>query len=88
MEIDRRKKLRFSEWEPESGTPESEEIESQGRENPIFGISSSELHNEIFSEVMKTYAKQTVWNIVATSSTEIQETRAGIPAIETLVEGL
>ncbi|MBW0492128.1 hypothetical protein O181_031843 [Austropuccinia psidii MF-1] len=58
MEIDRRKKFRFSEWAPESGTPDSGHTESEGTETPILGISSSQLHNEIFSAVMKTYAKQ------------------------------
>ncbi|MBW0467326.1 hypothetical protein O181_007041 [Austropuccinia psidii MF-1] len=57
MEIDRRKNFTFSEWEPGSGTPDSEDTESEGIETPIFGISSSELHNELFSAVMKSYAK-------------------------------
>ncbi|MBW0467284.1 hypothetical protein O181_006999 [Austropuccinia psidii MF-1] len=57
MEKDRKKNFRFSEWEPESGTPNSENTESEGRETPIFGISSSELHNEFFNEVIKTYTK-------------------------------
>ncbi|MBW0477392.1 hypothetical protein O181_017107 [Austropuccinia psidii MF-1] len=57
MEIDRRKNLRFSEWESESGTPDNEDTESEGTETPIFGISFSELHNEFFSAVMNTYAK-------------------------------
>ncbi|MBW0467474.1 hypothetical protein O181_007189 [Austropuccinia psidii MF-1] len=49
MEIDRRKNFRFPEWEPGSGTPDSEDTESEGTEAPILGISSSELHNELFS---------------------------------------
>ncbi|MBW0477377.1 hypothetical protein O181_017092 [Austropuccinia psidii MF-1] len=57
MEIDRRKKLIFSEWETGSGTPDSGDADSEGSETPILGISSSELHNEFFSAVMKTYAK-------------------------------
>ncbi|MBW0518794.1 hypothetical protein O181_058509 [Austropuccinia psidii MF-1] len=57
MEIDRRKNFRFSEWTSESGTPESEDTETEGTETPILGISSSELHNEFFSAVMKTYSK-------------------------------
>ncbi|MBW0465930.1 hypothetical protein O181_005645 [Austropuccinia psidii MF-1] len=52
MEIDRRKNFRFSEWEPESG-----DTDSEGTETSILGISSSKLHNELFSAVMKTYAK-------------------------------
>ncbi|MBW0500391.1 hypothetical protein O181_040106 [Austropuccinia psidii MF-1] len=57
MEIDRRQNFRFSEWAPESGTPDSEDTDSEGTETCILGISSSELHNEFFSAVMKTYAK-------------------------------
>ncbi|MBW0533652.1 hypothetical protein O181_073367 [Austropuccinia psidii MF-1] len=57
MEIDRRKTLRYSEGAPEIGAPASEDTESEGTEAPILGISSSELHNEFFSEVMKTYGK-------------------------------
>ncbi|MBW0497829.1 hypothetical protein O181_037544 [Austropuccinia psidii MF-1] len=57
MEKDRRKKFRFSEWEPESGTPDSRETHSEGTETPILGISSSQQNNEFFSAVMNTYAK-------------------------------
>ncbi|MBW0497883.1 hypothetical protein O181_037598 [Austropuccinia psidii MF-1] len=57
MEIDRRKNFRFSEWAPESGTPDSEDTESEGKKTPILQISPSELHNELFSEAMKTYAE-------------------------------
>ncbi|MBW0476299.1 hypothetical protein O181_016014 [Austropuccinia psidii MF-1] len=57
MEIDRRKNFRFSEWTPEGGAPDSEDTESEGTETSILGISSPELHNELFSAVMKTYAK-------------------------------
>ncbi|MBW0479150.1 hypothetical protein O181_018865 [Austropuccinia psidii MF-1] len=45
MEIDRRKNLKFSEWAPESGTPNSGNTDSEGTEIPILGISSSEPHN-------------------------------------------
>ncbi|MBW0506529.1 hypothetical protein O181_046244 [Austropuccinia psidii MF-1] len=57
MEIYRKKNVRFSEWAPESGTSASGNTESEGTENPILRISSSELHTEIFNAVMKTYAK-------------------------------
>ncbi|MBW0498182.1 hypothetical protein O181_037897 [Austropuccinia psidii MF-1] len=57
MEIDRKKNFRFSEWAPESGTPDSGNTDSEGTENPILGIGSSELHTELFNAVMKTYAK-------------------------------
>ncbi|MBW0513313.1 hypothetical protein O181_053028 [Austropuccinia psidii MF-1] len=57
MEIDRTKSLRFSEWEPESGTSESEKTHSEGTETVILGIRSSELHNKLFNAVMKTYAR-------------------------------
>ncbi|MBW0481397.1 hypothetical protein O181_021112 [Austropuccinia psidii MF-1] len=57
MEIDRKKNFRFSQWAPESGTPDSGKTASEGTETPILGISTSELHNEFFSAVKKTYAK-------------------------------
>ncbi|MBW0536769.1 hypothetical protein O181_076484 [Austropuccinia psidii MF-1] len=57
MEIYRRKHFRFSELAPESGTPYSGDTEPEGTETPILEISSSELHNEFFSAVIKTYAK-------------------------------
>ncbi|MBW0574026.1 hypothetical protein O181_113741 [Austropuccinia psidii MF-1] len=57
MEIDRRKNFRFSEWAPESGTLDSGNTDSEGTETPILGISSSELHNEFFSAVLKSYSK-------------------------------
>ncbi|MBW0510710.1 hypothetical protein O181_050425 [Austropuccinia psidii MF-1] len=57
MEIDRKKNFRFSEWAPECGTPDSGNTDSEGTETPILAISSSELHNEFFNAVMKTYAK-------------------------------
>ncbi|MBW0496912.1 hypothetical protein O181_036627 [Austropuccinia psidii MF-1] len=57
MEIDRRKNIRFSEWAPRSGTPDSGNTESEETETPIFGISCSELHNEFFNKVIKTYDK-------------------------------
>ncbi|MBW0500306.1 hypothetical protein O181_040021 [Austropuccinia psidii MF-1] len=57
MEIDRRKKFRLYEWAPGSGTPDNGSIASEGTEAPILGISSSELHNELFSAVLKTYEK-------------------------------
>ncbi|MBW0472390.1 hypothetical protein O181_012105 [Austropuccinia psidii MF-1] len=42
---------------PERCTPDSGDTEPEGTETPILGISSSELHNEFFSALMKTYAK-------------------------------
>ncbi|MBW0475752.1 hypothetical protein O181_015467 [Austropuccinia psidii MF-1] len=58
MEIYRRKNFRFSEWSPESGTVDIGNTDSEGTETPILGISSSKLHNEFCSAVMKTYSKQ------------------------------
>ncbi|MBW0527345.1 hypothetical protein O181_067060 [Austropuccinia psidii MF-1] len=42
MEIDRKKNLRFSEWAPERGTPDSGTTSLEGKETPILGIRSSE----------------------------------------------
>ncbi|MBW0558180.1 hypothetical protein O181_097895 [Austropuccinia psidii MF-1] len=88
MQIDRGKNFRFYEWEPRSGTPDRKNTESEGTETPILGISSSELHNEFFNAVIKTYSKPKSVHIVATPSTKIQEPRTGIPVRGTLVEGL
>ncbi|MBW0493471.1 hypothetical protein O181_033186 [Austropuccinia psidii MF-1] len=57
FEIDRKKILPLSEWAPESGTLDSGNTDSEGKETPILGISSSEGHNEFFSAVLKYYAK-------------------------------
>ncbi|MBW0520026.1 hypothetical protein O181_059741 [Austropuccinia psidii MF-1] len=57
MEIHRKKNFRFSEWAPEDGTLDSGNTDSEGTETPILGISSSELHNECFNVVLKSYAK-------------------------------
>ncbi|MBW0468971.1 hypothetical protein O181_008686 [Austropuccinia psidii MF-1] len=57
LKIDRRQNFIFSEWRPGSGTSDSEDTESEVTETPILGIGSLELHNELFSTVMKTYAK-------------------------------
>ncbi|MBW0542271.1 hypothetical protein O181_081986 [Austropuccinia psidii MF-1] len=54
---DRRRNFRFSEWAPGSGTLNSVNTDSEGTETPILRISSSELHNEFFSAVLKSYAK-------------------------------
>ncbi|MBW0493999.1 hypothetical protein O181_033714 [Austropuccinia psidii MF-1] len=57
IQIDRKKNLGFSEWAPESGTPDRVNTISEGTEALMLGISSSELHTELFNSVMKTYAK-------------------------------
>ncbi|MBW0531141.1 hypothetical protein O181_070856 [Austropuccinia psidii MF-1] len=57
MEIDRRRNFRFSGWAPERGTPNSGDTYSEENKTPILGISSSELHNEFFNAVIKTYVK-------------------------------
>ncbi|MBW0471544.1 hypothetical protein O181_011259 [Austropuccinia psidii MF-1] len=64
MEMDRRKNFIFSEWKPGSGSPDSEDTDSEGTETPILGISSPELKNEFFISVMKTYAKHKQYGIL------------------------
>ncbi|MBW0517311.1 hypothetical protein O181_057026 [Austropuccinia psidii MF-1] len=64
IEIDGRKNFRFSEWEPESGTLDSGNTDSEGTETPILGIHSSELQNEFFSEVLKSYSKPKQFGIL------------------------
>ncbi|MBW0531747.1 hypothetical protein O181_071462 [Austropuccinia psidii MF-1] len=82
MEIDRRKYFRFSEWAPKSGTPESADTESEGTETPILGIIPSELHNELFSSVMKTYSKHKQCGIFL----EILQQKYRIPELESQLE--
>ncbi|MBW0513913.1 hypothetical protein O181_053628 [Austropuccinia psidii MF-1] len=50
-------KLQSFEWEPGRGTPDTGNTDSEGTEASILGISSSELHNEFFNSVTKTYSK-------------------------------
>ncbi|MBW0580652.1 hypothetical protein O181_120367 [Austropuccinia psidii MF-1] len=89
MEIDRKKNFRFSEWAPERGTLDSGSTDSEGTEIPILEISSSELHNEFFSAVLKSYSKNKQCGILMQLlQQKIQESRSGIPARRTLVEGL
>ncbi|MBW0462475.1 hypothetical protein O181_002190 [Austropuccinia psidii MF-1] len=57
IEIDRRKHFKFSEWAPAFGTSDSNHTEPERTESPIFGISSSELHNNFLSSITKSYAK-------------------------------
>ncbi|MBW0476463.1 hypothetical protein O181_016178 [Austropuccinia psidii MF-1] len=82
MELDRRKNFRYSEWEPESGTPNSEDTDLEGTESPIFGISSSELHNEFFNSVMKTYSKHKQCGILL----QLLQQRYGRPELESQLE--
>ncbi|MBW0499988.1 hypothetical protein O181_039703 [Austropuccinia psidii MF-1] len=89
MEIDRKENFRFSEWEPESGTPDSCNTDAEGTKTPILGIGSPELQNEFFNSVMKTYAKtQTVWHIDENPSAQVQEPRTGIAVKGTLIKRL
>ncbi|MBW0475765.1 hypothetical protein O181_015480 [Austropuccinia psidii MF-1] len=64
MEIDRRKNLKSSEWAPEFGTSDSDKTEAEGTETIIFGIISSELKNEFFSSITKTYSKHKQCSII------------------------
>ncbi|MBW0581444.1 hypothetical protein O181_121159 [Austropuccinia psidii MF-1] len=56
MEIDRKKNIRFSKWAPENATFDSRNTDSEETATTILGISSSELHNDFFSAVLKSYA--------------------------------
>ncbi|MBW0475288.1 hypothetical protein O181_015003 [Austropuccinia psidii MF-1] len=67
MEIDRRVNFGFSEWALESGTPDSGNTDSEGKENPLLRISSSQLHNEFASAVMKRYDKHKHWAYLCNS---------------------
>ncbi|MBW0562569.1 hypothetical protein O181_102284 [Austropuccinia psidii MF-1] len=78
MEIDRRKNFRSSEWAPGSSTLDSENTDSEGTETPILGISSSELHNEFFSAVLKSYAKNKQCGILL----QLLQQKHGSPELE------
>ncbi|MBW0475974.1 hypothetical protein O181_015689 [Austropuccinia psidii MF-1] len=84
MEIDRRKNFRFYEWTPGSGTPSSGDTDSEQTETPILGISSSELHNELFSAVMKTYSKHKQCGILL----QLLKQKYRSPELESQLEGL
>ncbi|MBW0497331.1 hypothetical protein O181_037046 [Austropuccinia psidii MF-1] len=83
MEIDRKKSFRFSEWEPESGTFDSGNIDSEGTETPILGIHSSELHNKFFSAVLKSYATQKQFGILL----QLLPQKNRSPELESQLEG-
>ncbi|MBW0572576.1 hypothetical protein O181_112291, partial [Austropuccinia psidii MF-1] len=82
MEIDRRRNFRFSELAPGGGTLDNGNTDSEGTETPILGISSSELHNEFFSAVLKSYAKNKQFGIIL----QLLQQRYSIPELELQVE--
>ncbi|MBW0550461.1 hypothetical protein O181_090176, partial [Austropuccinia psidii MF-1] len=82
MEIDRRRNFRFSEWAPGNGTLDSGNTDSEGTETPILGISSSELHNEFFSTVQKSYAKHKQCSILL----QLLQQKYRSPELETQLE--
>ncbi|MBW0474548.1 hypothetical protein O181_014263 [Austropuccinia psidii MF-1] len=63
-EIDMKRNFKFSEWEPGSGTLDTDYIGPQETEAPILGISSSELYNKFFNSVDKCYAKHKQYRIL------------------------
>ncbi|MBW0480198.1 hypothetical protein O181_019913 [Austropuccinia psidii MF-1] len=83
MEIDMRKNFRFSEWEPGSGTSNSGETDSEGTETPILGITFPELHNELFSEVMRSYVKHKQCGILL----QLLQQKYRSPELESQLEG-
>ncbi|MBW0571811.1 hypothetical protein O181_111526 [Austropuccinia psidii MF-1] len=82
MEIDRRNNFRFSEWAPESGTPDSGDTDSERTETPILGIHFSELHDEFLSAEMKTYAKHKQCSILF----QLLQQKYRIPELESQLE--
>ncbi|MBW0498154.1 hypothetical protein O181_037869 [Austropuccinia psidii MF-1] len=81
--LNRRKNFRFSEWAPGSGTPDSGDTDSEGTETPILGISSSALHNEFLSAVMKTYSKNKQCGILL----QLLQQKYRSPELESKLEG-
>ncbi|MBW0590014.1 hypothetical protein O181_129729 [Austropuccinia psidii MF-1] len=64
MKIDRRRNSKFSEWAQGSGTPDTDHIGPEDKETPILGISFSELHNNLFNSVNKSYEKHKQFSIL------------------------
>ncbi|MBW0516209.1 hypothetical protein O181_055924 [Austropuccinia psidii MF-1] len=82
MEIDTKRNFRFSKLAPESGTLDSGNTDSEWTETPILGISSSELHNEFFSAVLKSYAKHQQCSILL----QLLQQRYRSPELESRLE--
>ncbi|MBW0555153.1 hypothetical protein O181_094868 [Austropuccinia psidii MF-1] len=55
MEIDRRKNFIFSEWAPESGTPDSGDTDSEGTETSILKYRSPELESQLEEAWLRDY---------------------------------
>ncbi|MBW0535229.1 hypothetical protein O181_074944 [Austropuccinia psidii MF-1] len=84
MDRDSKKNFRISEWEPESGTFDSGNTNSEGTEIPILGRSSSEPHNEFFSAVLKSYAKHKQCDILL----QLLQQKYKSPVLESQLEEL
>ncbi|MBW0478370.1 hypothetical protein O181_018085 [Austropuccinia psidii MF-1] len=82
MEIYRRKNLRFSEWELDSGTPDTHLSDPEGTETPILRLGSSELHTEFLNSVMKAYAKHKQCGILL----QLLQQKYRIPELESKLE--
>ncbi|MBW0516491.1 hypothetical protein O181_056206 [Austropuccinia psidii MF-1] len=82
MEIDRKKNFTFSEWAAQSGTLESGNTYSEGTETLILGIRSSELQNEFFSAVLKSYAEYKQCGILL----QFLQQKYGSPELESQLE--
>ncbi|MBW0472160.1 hypothetical protein O181_011875 [Austropuccinia psidii MF-1] len=83
MKIYRRKNFRFSEWAAGSGTPGSGDTDSEGKETAISGITFSEMNNELFSAVMKTYSKHKQCGILL----QLLQQKYRSPELEFQLEG-
>ncbi|MBW0477885.1 hypothetical protein O181_017600 [Austropuccinia psidii MF-1] len=82
MELDRKQNFRFFEWAPESGTLYSGNTDSERTKTLILGISSSELHNELFSAVLESYAKHKQCGILL----QLLQQKYRIPELESQLE--
>ncbi|MBW0568464.1 hypothetical protein O181_108179 [Austropuccinia psidii MF-1] len=82
MEIDRMNTFRFSEWAPGSGTLDRGNTDLEGTETFILGISSSELHNEFFSAVLKSHAKHKQCGILP----QVLQKKCRSPELESQLE--
>ncbi|MBW0494346.1 hypothetical protein O181_034061 [Austropuccinia psidii MF-1] len=69
-------------YKEESGTLDSGNTDSEGTETPILGIHSSGLHNELFSAVLKSYAKHKQCGILL----QLLQQRYRSPELESQLE--
>ncbi|MBW0481890.1 hypothetical protein O181_021605 [Austropuccinia psidii MF-1] len=88
MKIDRKKNLRSSEWEPGSDIPDTNQSGPEDIETTIFGICSSEIHNEFLNSFTQTYSKNKQHSILLQLLQQRYRNQGEMPVRGAPVEGL